>query len=168
MTEAEESFVIPLKKRKLEVLDEEDSEKEGSYDFTFSGSDRIAFHKTHLALRPIVADYIQESNDRLALKQALLLREAEHEKDVYIDSLNMLYTRVMNAVERDVRTGNDLSYSYRSSVKDYEKTHPCVYAAFQCIKRELEAKGWSPLIQSVPISNTNPYEWEITICCLFQ
>lgn len=162
MTEAE-VFTIPVKKRKLE-------DEEGIRIFDFDGSDRLIFHDTSLALSTVIGDYIRGINTETALKQADIVQEATKQKTQYTTTLKYIYKDIMAAVEVKVKEGGILDHGITVSAGDSWKGKQPIIAAFQCVKRELHEKGWSPEVREdlEETRSTGSYVWHIFINCSFQ
>lgn len=169
MTEAQEVFNIPVKKRKLSLSGGEDDDgidRERERLFNLSGGDRILFSATHTGLRTVVEDYIQRTNAETANKQTMLANDANVAKSTYVEKLNDMYKRIMDVVEMKFRDEekDDKDFLYAASMAYYSDGRVAVRDAFQCVKRDLQDKGWSPVIHE-ECANDRNITWKINIVC---
>ena len=130
----------------------------------------------HESLIEIKEDYFRTISTETAFKKALLENEAQKARDTFVRTLDETYRELTAYVETTMTQKKDLlwgqsklAWSGSSGTKTSAVSQQASSAAVQCVKRELQKKGWAPNVCEECVIDTNGgVVWKITIVCSFQ
>lgn len=149
------------------------SSKEGVFKWTakrYNWSETLDFELPE-ELQATVEDYVQTVDSKKRVEQALLEDKAEKNKALYVTRLNDTYKYLIRAAKSSQARGQDLNsvHTVGCDICDRSIVQYATIAAFQCVKRDLQKNGWSPVIHEECVVNPDStgMTWTIKMTCSF-
>lgn len=157
MTEPKEGFPISDNESK------EAMERGGGGDR--SDSDKELLTRSSKSIVPTIEAYMDRINSATKFKQTLLAHEAEQEKSAYVEMLDKIYCAITRQVGQAIHERRDLAYSYGMLLNTQDVIQAAVSAAFQCVKSDLQKRGWSPIIEEEWVVDNGDHIFLSKITC---